>query len=247
MKQLRKAVILAGGFGSRMKELTKNTPKPMLPLQGKRILEYAVDLFRRYGITDLAISVHYLKDQIKDYFGNGSRFGVNIIYIEENEPLGTAGALRLAQEWLDEPFIMCNADELKDLNLQEMYEQHCETDALVTLALTAVEDPSQYGVVEIDGLRVKRFVEKPKKDEAPSNLISAGLYIIDPVVVKRVPEGFCMVEKNIFPQLAQEGKLFGFEFKGQWFDTGTPERYAHAQLNWKGFKEQPLLEEPAFT
>src|SRR3989344_2343544 len=119
--QLKKAVILAGGFSSRLKELTKITPKPMLVLQDTKLFEYAIDLCRRYGITEIAISVHYLKEQIINYFGDGRKFGVKISYIEEEIPLGTAGAMRLAKDWLKEPFLMCNADELKDINLQKMF------------------------------------------------------------------------------------------------------------------------------
>src|SRR3989339_915027 len=120
----RKALIMAGGFGTRMKELTKNNPKPMLPLQGKPILEYSIDLCRRFGIHDIAISIHFFGDRIKRYFGDGSGFGVNIVYVEEKEPLGTGGALRVFRHWLTEPFMMCNADELKDIDLGEMYRHH---------------------------------------------------------------------------------------------------------------------------
>jgi NDP-sugar pyrophosphorylase family protein len=236
---------MAGGFGSRMKDLTKNTPKPMLTLQGKPILEYTIEMCKRYGITDIAISVYYLGDQIKTYFGDGSRFGVNITYFEEPEPLGTAGVLRLYKEWLNEPFVMCNADELKDVDLHAMYKAHCETGALATDALTKVDDPSQYGVVALTGNRIDRFVEKPKREEAPSNLINAGLYIINPEVVSMVPEGFVMIEKAIFPVLAEQGKLYGFQFGGQWFDTGTPERYAFAEAHWGGFSEGQAVQVPA--
>jgi mannose-1-phosphate guanylyltransferase len=240
-RPLRKALILAGGFGTRMKEFTKTTPKPMLPLQGKPILEYTIDLCKRYGVTDIMISIHYLPEQIKNYFGDGSRFGVQIQYVYEAEPLGTAGALRLIKAWANEPFVMCNADELKDVNLHEMYAQHIATGALATDALTTVEDPSQYGVVDLDArARILRFVEKPKREEAPSNLINAGLYILDPAVVERVGEGYCMIEKDIFPQLAAEGFMYGFPFRGQWFDTGTPERYAFASEQWQGFSERPM-------
>jgi mannose-1-phosphate guanylyltransferase len=239
-KHLRKALVMAGGFGSRMKELTKDTPKPMLPLNGKPILENSLDLCKRYGINEITLSVFYFADKIKDYFKDGKEFGVKITYVKEDEPLGTAGALRLHKEWLDEPFMMCNADELKDINLQNMYRQHIKTGASVTIALTEVDDPSQYGVVDMEGLKIKRFVEKPKKGQEPSNFINAGLYIINPEAIKMVPEGFCMVEKNIFPQLAEQGKLYGFKFDGQWFDTGTPERYKFAEENWRGYKEKPL-------
>jgi len=238
---LRKALIMAGGFGTRMKDLTENTPKPMLPLQGKPILEYSIDLCKRYGINDIAISIYHFGDKIKEYFGNGSRFGVNIVYVEEKEPLGTGGALRLFQDWLTEPFMMCNADELKDINLHEMYKHHMMSNAIATIALTHVKDPTQYGVVDLRGNQIMRFVEKPTLEEAPSNYINAGLYILNPEAIKLIPEGFTMVEKGLFPLLATSGKLNGYKFEGQWFDTGTPERYSTTEQNWKGFKEEASI------
>ena len=240
---LRKALIMAGGFGTRMKELTKDTPKPMLLLQEKPILEYSIDLCKRYGIRDIAISIYHFGDKIKQYFGDGSKFGVNIVYVEEMMPLGTGGALRLFEHWLNEPFMMCNADELKDINLDEMYKHHMMSNASVTIALTKVEDPSQYGVVDLQENKILRFVEKPKKEEAPSNYINAGLYIFEPEAIKLIPDGFTMVEKDLFPKLASIGKLSGYKFKGQWFDTGTRERYEDAKTNWQGFKELPIKEE----
>ena len=234
---IKKALILAGGFGSRLKEMTKTTPKPMLSLQGRKILEYSIDLCKRYGITEIVISVFYLKEQIKDYFKEGNDFGVNITYVEEEQPLGTAGALSLCKHLFDEPFVMCNADELKDINVKELYDQHITSKAKATIALTRVPDPSQYGVVELNGKRIERFIEKPKKEETKSNLISAGFYIINPEVIDIIPKGFSMIEKDVFPKLASSGDLFGFEFSGQWFDTGTPERYAQAEKSWKGFNE----------
>lgn len=236
--QLRKALIMAGGFGSRMKDLTKNKPKPMLPLQGKPILEYSIELCKLHGINDIAISIYYFGDKIREYFDDGDQWDVRVNYVEEKEPLGTAGALRLHRKWLTEPFMMCNADELKDIDLYSMYRQHIRTKAAATIALTRVEDPSQYGVVELDGDRIKRFVEKPKREEAPSNLINAGLYIMNPEVINLIPDGFCMMEKWVFPLLARQGRLYGFEFNGQWFDTGTIERYSNAEKGWKGFSRQ---------
>jgi mannose-1-phosphate guanylyltransferase len=237
--QLRKALVMAGGFGTRMKELTRDTPKPMLPLQGRPILEYSVDLCKRYGINDIAISIFHMGDKIKQHFGNGEDFGVNILYVEEETPLGTGGALRLFEHWLNEPFMMCNADELKDINLEEMYKHHVLSGGIATIALTEVEDPTQYGVVDIKGNQIRRFVEKPSKEEAPSNFINAGLYIINPEAIKLIPEGFTMVEKDLFPLLASMGKLNGFKFTGQWFDTGTHERYTKTENEWMGFKEKP--------
>jgi NDP-sugar pyrophosphorylase family protein len=244
---LRKALIMAGGFGTRMKELTKDTPKPMLLLQEKPILEYSIDLCKRYGIRDIAISIYHFGDKIKEYFGDGSKFGVHIVYVEETSPLGTGGALKLFEHWLNEPFMMCNADELKDINLQEMYIHHMLSNSLATIALTRVEDPTQYGVVDLQGSKITRFVEKPSKEEAPSNFINAGLYIIEPEAIKFIPDGFTMVEKDLFPMLAKNDKLNGFKFSGQWFDTGTKERYEDTEKNWKGFKEVMLKEESTYS
>lgn len=230
---IRKALIMAGGFGTRMQALTKNTAKPMLPLQGKPVLQHAIEFCKRNDIHEISISIHYFGDQIKKFCGDGKKFGVRIIYVEEKEPLGTAGALRLHKDWLDQPFLMLNADDLCAVDLKKMYAQHTKTSAYGTLALTQVQDPSQYGVVALDGKRIVKFVEKPKKEDAPSKYISAGLYILEPDAVKLVPEGFCMVEKYLFPKLAEQGRLFGFSFKGQWFDVGTPETLKKAEKEWK--------------
>ena len=236
--KLRKALVMAGGFGSRMKELTKKTPKPMLQLRGAPILDYSIELCRLHGIDEISISIFYHGEQIKQHYNDGSRHGIKISYVEEPEPLGTAGALKLHKKWLDEPFMMCNADELKDIDLHDMFRQHVQTGAAATIALTQVEDPSQYGVVEMEGDKITRFVEKPQKGDAPSNLINAGLYIINPEVIGIIPPGFCMMEKEIFPKLAEQGKLYGFIFSGQWFDTGTPERLLYAERFWRGFSRK---------
>jgi mannose-1-phosphate guanylyltransferase len=235
---ISKAFILAGGFGSRMGELTRDTPKPMLVFQGLPVLEHLVLWLRDAGVCDIAISVHYHKNNIMEYFGDGSTFGVSIRYIEETEPLGTAGALRLLGSWASERFFMLNADEFKDIDLQALAKRHGESGAKATIALTRVDDPSPYGVANLDGARIRRFVEKPRREDAPSNCINAGLYVIEPAVISYVPEGFAMIERHVFPLLADEGSLYAFPFDGQWFDTGTPERFATAEQNWKGFTKK---------
>ncbi|HYD03997.1 MAG TPA: nucleotidyltransferase family protein, partial [Alphaproteobacteria bacterium] len=234
---LRKALIMAGGFGTRMKELTKDTPKPMLPLQDRPILDYSIELCKRHGIKDISISIFHFGDKIKNHYGSGEKHDVNITYVEEPEAMGTAGALRLHKHHLSENFMMCNADELKDINLHKMLDQHIKTNAIATIALTEVDDPSQYGVVDLDGTKILRFVEKPKKEEAPTNFINAGLYILSPEIIDFVPQGYAMIEKDVFPKLAAIGALHGFKFKGQWVDTGTIPKYEKAQTLWKGFKE----------
>ncbi|HLC97130.1 MAG TPA: sugar phosphate nucleotidyltransferase [Candidatus Nanoarchaeia archaeon] len=234
-----KAVILAGGKGTRLRPLTLHTPKALVDIQGKTITEWIFDLLKRFGIRDAILSVGYLADKVRDHFTDGSKFGMNLEYVEEDpeKPLGTAGPLLLAQKLLKDSFILSNGDELKCINIPRMYRLHKRKNALATLALTTVEDPSQYGVARLDGNRILDFVEKPKRSEAPSNLINSGFYILEPEVIEMVPKGkFCMIEKDIFPQLAREGKLRGFPFSGQWFDTGSFERLERARKLWKGIQ-----------
>lgn len=230
----RKAVILAGGKGTRLRPLTYEIPKALIPVQGKTLTEHLFDLFKRYGITDIVLSVGHMADKIKEHFNNGTKFGIRIMYIEEQESMGTAGPLRLGKDMLTETFICTNGDELKDIDLQEMYKFHRQNKALVTIALTTVEDPSAYGVARLSGNKILEFVEKPSKEKAPSKLINSGLYIIEPEVIGMIPDGFAMLEKDVFPKLAEQGRLFGYPFSGQWFDTGTMERYEKAIKEWKG-------------
>lgn len=227
----KQALILAGGKGTRLNPITKEIPKPLIPLQGKPIIEYSFDLFKKFGIKDILISIGFKGEKIKEYFGDGKRFGVNITYIEETNPLGTAGPLKLAKKLLKGPFIACNADELKDIDLMDMFMFHKENDALGTIALTSVEDTSKYGVAKLAGNKILDFVEKPVKEKAPSNFINSGLYILDPKVLDYIPEGFAMLEKDVFPKLAKEGKLFGYPFSGYWKPIGTFEQYEEAMVD----------------
>ncbi len=227
------AIILAGGRGVRLQPITHELPKPLLPLHDKPLLQHILELLRKHGIKNVIISVGYKGEKIKEAFGNGKKLGMNISYVEEDKPLGTAGPIKLARSFLTETFIACNADELKDIDLFEMYLSHKENKATVSIALTTVEDPSAYGVARLQGNKILEFVEKPKKEKAPSNLINAGLYVMEPEVINYIPDGFAMLEKDVFPKLASEGKLFGYPFSGQWFDTGTLERYERAIKEWK--------------
>jgi len=231
-------VILCGGKGMRFRPITYEIPKVMLPIQGKPILEHIIELFKKFGVHQVYLSVGYLKEKIKDHFGDGRRFGLKIDYLEENEPLGTAGPLRMLADKVDRPFYVANGDELKDVDLEEMFKAHIDNRGRITIALTTVEDPSQYGVADLSGSKIIRFIEKPPKGEAPSNLISSGLYILDPSVIGMIPgDGFAMLETDVFPKVAAEGRLIGYPFSGQWFDTGNIERYERALKNWKGITQ----------
>ncbi|MBS3131995.1 NTP transferase domain-containing protein [Candidatus Woesearchaeota archaeon] len=237
----QKAVLLVGGKGTRLRPITNKIPKCMIDINGKTMLEHLFDLLKKYSIREIILSVGYLKEKVKEYYGDGSKFGVSIVYIEEDEPLGTAGPLKLAKRYLTGSFIVGNGDELKSLNIPRMFRLHKRKDAMATIALTSVSDPSQYGVARLSGSRIVEFVEKPKPKDAPSNLINAGFYIMEPEVVNMIPDGFSMLEKDVFPKLAREGKLRGFPFAGQWFDMGTPERLESARKKWKGI--DPYTEE----
>ncbi|MCG2717442.1 MAG: NTP transferase domain-containing protein, partial [Nanoarchaeota archaeon] len=219
----KQALILAGGEGTRLRPLTHEIPKPLIPLQSKPLLEYSLDLFKKFGIKDIYISIGFKGDKIKEHFGDGSKFGVKITYIEEDEPLGTAGPLRLAKRYIKGSFIVCNADELKDIDLVDMFLFHKDNNASATIALTSVDDTSKYGVAKITGNKILDFVEKPKKEDAPSKFINSGLYIFEPEIIDYIPEGSAMLEKDVFPKLAREGKLFGYPFAGYWKPIGTME------------------------
>lgn len=230
---IRQAVVLAGGKGSRLRPITHELPKPMVPFRGKPLLAHVIEMLRLNGIFDITIAAGYKAAAILNHFGDGSQYGVSLRYVVEDEPLGTAGALKLAREHLCGPFVVTNADELKDFDLQPLFALHASTNAIGTIALTKVDDPSAYGIAELDGTRIVRFIEKPK--DAPSNLANAGLYVFSPEVFDFIPEGFSMTETDVFPHLAKEGVLHGLHLQGQWFDTGTLDRYEQALKEWKGF------------
>ena len=227
-----KAVLLVGGRGTRLRPLTDNLPKSLLKIKEETIIEHLFDLLKKYGIRDAILCVGYLKDKIKEHFEDASKYGINITYVEENEPLGTAGPLKLAKKYLKDSFIVSNGDELKNINIPRMFRLHKRKNALATIALTTVDDPSHYGVARLDGSRIIEFIEKPTN--SVSNLINAGFYILEPEVIDMIPNGFSMLEKDVFPKLAKLGRLRGFPFAGQWFDIGNIERYKIAEKKWQG-------------
>jgi mannose-1-phosphate guanylyltransferase len=232
-KELKHAVILCGGEGTRLRPITYAIPTPLVPLHGKPIIAHLFDLLRKYDVRNVVLSIGHKKDKIKHEIGDGRKYGLNVTFTEEDAPLGTAGPLANLKDVLKSSFIVSNGDELKNIDIMEMFENHRKSGALVTIALTTVSDPSQYGVAKLDGSRIVEFVEKPKAEEAPSNLINAGFYIIEPEVLSMIKPGFSMLERDIFPKLAEQGRLYGFPFSGQWFDTGNMERYERAIKEWK--------------
>lgn len=230
------AYVLAGGEGTRLRPLTYEIPKPLIPVKGKPIIQYQMDLFRKYGIRKVILAVGYLNHKIKEYFSDGHKHGLKIEYVIEEKPLGTGGGLRLAREHIGGPFIMTNGDNLVNLDLQDMCNFHIKNKAMATIALVPVEDVSAYGVAALKNGRIIKFIEKPKRSEAPSNLINAGVYILEPGVIDMIPEGACSIEREVFPKIAESGKLYGYTFSGQWFPTDNEERYEVAIKKWEGIK-----------
>jgi len=232
--KIKKAFILAGGEGTRMRPFTYEMPKPLIPVHGKPLVQHLIELLRKYEIRDITFSIGYLGDKIKEYFGNGSRFGVNIHYVEEKRPLGTAGPLRLVRDRFTENFFVLNGDVLANIDLVDMLQVHEESKACATIALTPVSDASRYGVARLRGQRILEFVEKPSSNQPRSQLINAGIYVFSPKIFDYLPQkSKAMLETDVFPKLATDGKLYGYPFEGQWFDTSTYEAYEQAIKHWK--------------
>ncbi len=224
----QKAIILAGGVGTQVNKSAGEIPKALIQIDNRSVMEHTFDLLKKSGIKEVIVSVGHMKDQIKEYYGNGQRFGMKIIYLEEDENLGTAGPLKLGRHLLNESFIVSNSDVLMDINIEEMFKLHKSKNALATVALTTVDDPSNFGVARLSGSNIMEFVEKPSKKDSASNLISAGFYILEPIVLDLIPKGFATLEKDVFPKLALDGKLIGYPFSGHWFDISIPEFYKAA-------------------
>lgn len=223
-----KAVILAGGEAIRLRPLTYSTAKIMVPILNRPLLEHLINYLKKHSIVDIIIALGKQVEQIQSYFGDGSKFGVRIAYSVEYFPMGTAGAVKNAERFLDKPFIVFNGDIFTDIDLTAMMDLHCEKKASASIALTPVEDPTIYGVVETDaGNRVKRFVEKPSWDEVTTNMINAGIYILEPEILNYIPpKVFFTFERNVFPAALERGQaIYGYPSEAYWIDIGTPEKY----------------------
>ncbi len=219
------AIILAGGLGTRLRPLTDNCPKPLLPLLGKPILQHTIENLRDHGIKKVILSVGYKADQIERYFSNGSQLGVDITYCVENEPLGTGGAVKKAAENINSEFILVWGDNVMDTNVSKMMYDHRHSNNLMTMALTKREDVEHFGVAKLHDNTIISFVEKPQREEAPSNLINAGFFIINPQILTRLPTGKSSIERDLFEKIVAEGKVGAHIHQGQWFPTDTLEKY----------------------
>jgi mannose-1-phosphate guanylyltransferase len=224
------ALILVGGEGTRLRPLTSRVPKPVIALAGRPFMSYMLQWLRSHGIDRAILSCGFLPDGVRAVLGDGSEWGVELTYVEEPRPLGTGGALKYAEELLDERFFMLNGDVLTDIDLTAQLAQHEATGARATLALYPVDDPSAYGLVRRrQDHAVREFVEKPNPEEIDTHLINAGAYVLERELLgEMAPAGTRIsIERDLFPRLVDRG-LYGYEAAGYWMDIGTPQRYLQA-------------------
>jgi mannose-1-phosphate guanylyltransferase/phosphomannomutase len=223
-----KAVLMAGGEGSRLRPLTINRPKPMVPMVSKPVMGHILDLLKRHGITEVVVTLHYKPEDIQSYYGDGRSFDMKIHYAIEETPLGTAGSVKNAQQYLDEPFIIISGDAVTDINLQQVIDFHQTKRSEATLTLYRVPNPLEYGVIitDPDG-RITQFMEKPSWGEVISDTVNTGIYVIDPCVLELIPEGVPTDwSKDVFPRLLADGRpLYGYVAEGYWCDVGDIGEY----------------------
>jgi mannose-1-phosphate guanylyltransferase/phosphomannomutase len=243
-----KAVVMAGGEGTRLRPLTSNQPKPMVPVVGKPCMEHIVELLRRHGFEDIVVTLAFMPQMIRGYFGTGEGHGVSIRYSVEETPAGTAGSVKLAEEALDEPFLVISGDALCDIDLSALVRFHEEKGALVTIALKSVDNPLEFGIVvtDADG-RIERFLEKPSWAQVFTDTINTGIYVIQPEALRDVPTDRPYdFAKELFPRLLEKGRpLYGFVADGYWQDIGNLDQYR--QANFDALDERVQLEIPGIT
>jgi mannose-1-phosphate guanylyltransferase len=233
------AIILVGGEGTRLRPLTSTVPKPVVPLVDRPFIAYMLEWLTRHGVDDVIMSCGFLATSVRNVLGDGSAYGVRLRFVEEPEPRGTAGALKYAEKFLAERFLMLNGDVLTDMDLTAQVAQHEATGATATLALIGVDDPSAYGLVRTDeDNAVVGFLEKPSADEIDTNLISAGAYVLERSILDLIePDRKVSIERKIWPQLVGHG-LYAFPHDAYWLDIGTPQTYLRASSDiLEGFVE----------
>src|SRR5450755_4681988 len=230
-----KAVVMAGGEGTRLRPMTANQPKPLLPVANRPIMEHVLRLLKRHGFDETVVTVQFLAALVRNYFGDGEEFGMSLQYATEEMPLGTAGSVRNAEDALrDEPFLVISGDALTDMDLTSLVKFHKDKGALVTVALTRVPDPLEFGIVIADEEgRIQRFLEKPTWGQVFSDTVNTGIYVMEPEVLDEVPPGESVDwSGDVFPRLLERGApLFGWIADGYWEDVGTLESYLKAQAD----------------
>jgi mannose-1-phosphate guanylyltransferase/phosphomannomutase len=228
-----KAVVMAGGEGTRLRPLTSNQPKPMVPIVGKPCMEHILELLKQHGLEDVIVTVAFMPQAIRSYFGNGDNLGLMIEYSVEESPLGTAGSVQLASDRLDETFIVISGDALCDVDLTDLIRFHREKQAAVTIGLKSVENPLEFGIVvtDEDG-RIERFLEKPSWSQVFSDTINTGIYVLEPEVLRHVPDGPYDFSKELFPLLLEMGRpLYGYVFEDYWQDIGNLDQFRQANFD----------------
>ncbi|CUH97095.1 hypothetical protein P22_3221 [Propionispora sp. 2/2-37] len=230
-----KALLLAGGLGTRLRPLTDNIPKPMVPILGQPHLKRLINYLALSGIDEVVVTTGYRAKDIELALGDGSDLGVAIRYVNENTPLGTGGAIKNAEKHFDGTFLIFNADILSEIDVQAMLKHHKQHNAAATIAVKQVNNPSQYGVIEYDAdYRIRSFKEKPPPSETSSNWINAGVYAFEPAILREIPAGLTVsVERETFPALlSQNHKLVAYRYEGYWLDIGTTDKYllAHRDI-----------------
>jgi mannose-1-phosphate guanylyltransferase / phosphomannomutase len=229
-----KAVVMAGGEGTRLRPLTSNQPKPMVPVAGKPCMQHIIELLRRHGMTDIVVTVAYLPQVIRGYFDDGGALGVELHYSVEERPLGTAGSVKNAEELLDETFLVISGDALCDFDLDALISAHKSSGVAATIALKSVDNPLEFGVVIVDSDgRVERFLEKPSWGQVFSDTINTGVYVLEPEVLRAVPPGMPYdFSKQLFPDLLERGKpILGHIATGYWQDIGNLDQYRQANFD----------------
>lgn len=225
MGKIKQAVIMVGGQGTRLRPLTDTKPKPILPVLDKPCLHYLMKSMADAGIEEVFLACGYKSEQLVEAIGNGMDLGITVEYSYEDEPLGTAGALKLLESRLDDTFVVANGDTFADIDIGAEMKEHTSSGAFVTLALTTVSNPSEFGIVRLDDDgRISEFKEKPKPEEAFSNLVNAGVYVMEKTVLAHIPPtGFFDLSKNLFKILMDRGdRLQGYNLQGVWHDVGRP-------------------------
>ncbi|UCE75237.1 MAG: NDP-sugar synthase [Methanomassiliicoccales archaeon] len=220
-----KAVILAGGEGIRLKPLTYKRPKPLIPIAGEPCIDYMIKSLVSADFKRIIVTTGYMSDTMIRSVGDGKKFGASIVYAFEETPAGTAGAVKNVSEFLDDTFVVASGDVLADVDIKALFDYHQEKKAVATMALTTVQNPSEFGIVGLDDdNRIIQFKEKPKEEEIFSNLINAGIYILEPEVLDFIPENQMFdFSKNVFPLLLQNEKpIYGAPISGLWMDIGRP-------------------------
>lgn len=229
-----KVLILAGGEGVKFRPLTYELPKSLIPIRGKPLLEHTLENLRDLGFSDIYISIGHLGEKIRNYFADGGRLGIKIRYLEQKGPKrGTAQPVLEAKGYLgDSPFLVVYGDVLTKLNFSDLVEFHNSHKGIATVALASVEKTSMWGVATIQGNRIVDFVEKPK-NRTKSHLINAGIYVLSPEIFRYITPQSVRLEKDLFPRLAAEGKLYAYPFEADWYDVSTPKVYAEVLKDWK--------------